>query len=94
MQKPKGSDDGLLRDEISKCYADPERYVELVFPWGRGPLANREIRPWQREYLREWGRQIRERGFDGINPVKPLQFSTVSGHGTGKTAISSWIIMY
>ena len=83
-----------LRDEVAKCYADPLRYVELVFPWGEGVLEGRTVRPWQREYLIEWGNQIKARRFNGVDPVPPIQFSTVSGHGPGKTCLTAWIIKF
>ena len=86
--------DESLQKLVASCYGYPLKYVELVFPWGRGILKNRTIRKWQKEYLIEWGEQIRARGYDGVNSVLPIQFSTVSGHGPGKTALCAWIIKF
>jgi len=80
--------------DLAAFYDDPLGFVMWAFPWGVAgtPLANMSgPRPWQKEYLLEIGRQVRANAFDGRNPVQPLQLSTTSGHGIGKSAITSWI---
>ena len=86
--------DTLLANEVSKCYADPLRYVLMAYPWGEkgGPLENEQGPDEnQRQFLVELGREVRARGFGGTDPVLPLLMSATSGHGTGKTVMGAWI---
>lgn len=91
------SHDTRLAQEISEFYDDPLGFVLFAFPWGekgtdlehfKGP------RRWQWDFLEWWGEEIKARGFDGVDPVDVIQASTVSGHGTGKSALTSWIILF
>jgi hypothetical protein len=83
-----------LADELAKCYADPLRFVLMAYPWNEpgGPLEH-EPGPDdnQKEFLRALGVEVRSRGFDGINPVLPIQMAESSGHGTGKSAMGAWL---
>lgn len=98
-----------LADILAKFYADPMGYVMFAFPWDKDksiqlvelqePWASRynsKYGPdkWACEFLDDWGREIKERGFDGVNAVDPIRFSTASGHGIGKSALTSWIIKF
>lgn len=85
-----------LENLIASMDKDPFRYCNFIFPWGEeGPLELfKGPRDWQAGFLKEWGEEIRARGFDGINPTDPIEFSTSSGHGIGKSALSSWIIKF
>ena len=49
---------------------------------------------WACQYLQEWGEIIQGRNFDGQNAVDPIQMSTASGHGIGKSALVAWIVMF
>lgn len=85
----------MLAEDLAKYYNDPLGYVLWAFPWGKGALKGFDgPRKWQREFLIEWGREIRERGFKGVDPVDPIQMSRASGHGIGKSALSAWIIKF
>lgn len=82
-----------LADELANFYADPLGFVMLAYPWGEpGPLEN-ETGPDdnQKEFLRSLGDEVRERKFDGENPVMPIRMAESSGHGTGKSAMGAWI---
>lgn len=83
-----------LAEEIAQCYADPLRFVLLAYPWGEpGPLAGAKgPDAWQREFLEDVGRKVRERGFDGIHAVKPVRMATASGHGIGKSTLVAWLV--
>ena len=100
---------GDLAEELAFLADKPLDWVMFMYPWDSDPsiqmvklspeYADRfgcEYGPdkWACEYLEEWGREIRERNFDGRTPVAPLQMSTSSGHGIGKTTISAWIIQF
>lgn len=83
-----------LADEVAGFYADPEGFVLWAYPWGEeGPL--RDLKGpdrWQREFLQDWGRQIRERGFNGSDPVRAIRKACSSGHGIGKSTMAAWAV--
>lgn len=85
----------MLAEDLARFYADPLGFVLWAFAWGRGELAQSPgPRKWQREFLEEIGRQVRDRGFDGFEPVEAIRMATASGHGIGKSALSAWIILW
>jgi hypothetical protein len=101
--------DEQIADLMADCYADPLKHVMVSYPWGTDPsiqmvrLAteyqkrfNCEFGPdvWQCEFLDELGAEVRRRGFDGRIPVDPIRFSTVTGHGTGKSTLTGWLIKW
>ncbi len=80
---------------IGAFYDDPLGHVLFSYPWGTGSLRGREgPMAWQVEFLLELGEEVRKRGFDGTDPVEPIQFATSSGHGIGKSALTSWLIRW
>lgn len=86
--------DVLLAQEIASCYADPLRFVYMCYPWRKpGPLERYDgPDKWQAEFLRELGREVAKRGFDGLHAVSPIRMSTASGHGIGKSVLCAWIV--
>ncbi len=86
--------DQELADEVAACYADPLRFVQTMYPWGEpgalAPYTGPDV--WQAAFLRRVGDQVRQRGFDGHTPVKPLRFATSSGHGPGKSTLVAWLV--
>ncbi len=101
--------DEELADAIADFYDDPLGYVmfnwdwandttiqlvELAEPWASryglkyGPDA------WACEFLEDLGREIKKRKFDGRSAVDPIQFSTASGHGIGKSVLVAWLIKF
>lgn len=93
-----GGNDALelqLADECAQFYYDPYGWVLWAFDWGHGELTGFDGPDvWQRELLLEIGELIIDRGFDGVNPVDPIRDATASGHGIGKSAITSWLILW
>lgn len=91
---PTLADDDLV-EFIAKFRYDPHGFVMAVFPWGEeGTDLHDEDGPdeWQRTLLLELGRQVRERR---DNPLLPaIQLAVASGHGVGKTALLSWVIIW
>lgn len=84
----------LLHEEVARYYADPLGFVLAMYPWGEpGPLE-REEGPdtWQRDMLENLGRQVAERGFDGLNAVQPIRYAVSSGHGIGKSVMVAWLV--
>jgi len=92
-QPVSSSPDASLADFVSQFYDDPLGFVIACYPWGEpGPLEH-ETGPDenQREFLTALGTEVQARGFDGVNPVMPIQMAETSGHGTGKSAMGGWI---
>jgi hypothetical protein len=84
----------MLAEDMGRFYADPKGFVQYAFPWGSGELVGRGLEQWQADALDDIGRQVAERGFDGFNPVSPVQVSVVSGHGVGKSTLTAWITLW
>ena len=85
----------MLAEDLAKFYADPIAYVLWCFPWGEGSLRGfNGPRKWQEEFLGELGDLVAQRNFNGVDPVGPIQMSRASGHGIGKSALSSWLIKW
>lgn len=87
--------DVQIAKEISQFYADPYGFVMWAFPWGEGDLEGFDGPDvWQKEVLDEIGESVRARQFDGVTPVKPIREAVSSGHGIGKSALTSWLILW
>lgn len=89
-------DDDLINTMLGFQH-DPLGYVLYAFPWGEEgtELADEPgPRDWQREVLEELGKQLRA----GVNVAaaiqKAIQVAIASGHGIGKSALVSWIILW
>lgn len=85
--------DSELADQVAQCYADPLAFVHLAFPWGLpGELKDvpgpDEI---QTKFLRDLGREVSKRRFNGSDPVAPIRMAASSGHGTGKSTLGAMI---
>jgi hypothetical protein len=74
--------------EMGKLSKDPYRWVLFSFPWGEGDLAEYEgPDDWQTKVLGE----IR----DGLKTVNEAILEAISsGHGVGKSALVSWLILW
>lgn len=98
--------DKRVAAEVKLFYADPLGYVMFAYPWDsyepimQCPLPQKyrdrfkcDYGPdlWACEFLDRWGEEIKDRGFNGRDPVAPIQFTTVSGHGVGKTCLAAFI---
>ncbi len=98
-----------IAEDLKQFYANPLGHVMWSYPWTTessiqvAKLApeyqdrfNSEYGPdvWACEFLDELGQEVLKRGFDGRNPVMPIRFATVSGHGIGKSAVTAWIVKW
>lgn len=84
------ADYDALTDYLLECQHDPELFVKLSFPWGEAdtPLANKKgPEKWQLEILRE----IKE-GTKSVSVA--IREAVASGHGIGKSALVSWLILW
>ncbi len=88
------SPDEQLAEELQKYYADPLGFVMMAYPWGvKGTELENEAGPdeIQKQFLRDIGAEVAARGFNGSDPVMPIQMTETSGHGTGKSVQGAWI---
>lgn len=83
-----------LIEEIAEFELDPLGFVLFSFPWGE-PGSELEKcagpEPWQVELLDEMGQLLR-RGL--ITAAEAIQMARTSGHGIGKSALVSWVILW
>src|SRR2546422_8893604 len=65
-----------------------------MYPWGEpGPLQDYAgPDAWQRNLLRQIGKEVEANGFDGVKPVSPLRHAIASGHGIGKSTMAAWLV--
>lgn len=73
---------------------DPSlQVVELPEPWASRYDSKYGPDAWACEFLDRLGEEVRARGFDPSQPVAvdPVQASTTSGHGIGKSAMTGWL---
>jgi len=78
-----------IAEDLGRLSSDPLSFVRYAFPWGEAgsELEHAEIEAWQERLL------IAIR--DGLlTPGQAIQLATVSGHGVGKSALVSWIILW
>ncbi len=95
----KGSPLDDLFDDLARFSLDPLGFVMWAFPWGE-PFTALEDEPgpedWQLEQLERIGQRLR----DGMDPATalydalPVEEDISSGHGVGKSAIVSWLILW
>lgn len=83
-------------ETLRRFYADPLAFVMWAWRWGMpGPLERfKGPDIWQKEFLLDLGEQIKSRGFDGRNPVKPIKMAVSAGHGVGKGALAAWLTCF
>jgi hypothetical protein len=84
-----------LIDDIAGFALDPYRFVMYAFPWGvKGTaLADKKgPREWQAKILRDIGEKLRDARIKGV--WEAIQEAVASGHGIGKSALISFIILW
>lgn len=75
--------------ELAQFSSDPLGFVLFAFPWGEeGELeAASGPEPWQEELLTELGQGL-------ITLDEAIRLARTSGHGIGKSALVSWLILW
>lgn len=87
--------DAGLADEMAQFYDDPLGFIMFVFPWGEGQLKGFDgPDKWAVEFLQDLAKDIKKRGFNGIDAVDPIMYAVSSGHGIGKSAMVAWLILW
>lgn len=81
-----------LIDAMAGFTHDPLGWVLFSFRWGKGDLADfNGPDDWQRQILAEMGDKLKA---GKMNLHEAIQFAVASGHGIGKSALVSWIILW
>lgn len=80
-----------LIEDIASFQHDPLGYALYAFPWGEGPLKGKALRQWQREFLETMGEKLRA---GELTAQEVIQMAIASGHGIGKSALVSIVIMW
>lgn len=108
-ETPKQQREKQLAADLSLFYDDPLGHVLYSYPWDTDQEIQMVAMPkhwqdvyqceygpdgWAIDFLNEIGEEVKKRGFDGRKAVMPIHFSTVSGHGIGKSVICAWIIKW
>jgi len=85
-----------LGKAVAEYYSDPLGFVLFAFPWGKPGMLEKRPGPvdWQIKELERVGDLVRARKFDGTNPVEPIRIAISSGHGTGKSSIAAWLVLW
>ena len=98
----------MLAEDMAKFASDPLGFVMYAFPWAENPAIQQvplsekmqkkygvEFGPdqWAIDFLNDLKKQVRGRKFVGQS-TKPIQFSTASGHGIGKSTLTAWLILW
>lgn len=75
---------------LASCNKDPLAFVLGAFPWSEPGTTLEKFtgpEPWQKEILEAIAHGL-------LTPNEAIQLATASGHGIGKTACVSWIILW
>ena len=82
-----------LAEDMQRFQHDPLGWVLYSFDWGEGELERYPNGPdqWQRERLSEIGEALRN---GEANHFDAVQMAVASGHGIGKSALVSWLILW
>lgn len=87
--------DQQLALDFGRFYSKPYDFVMYSFSWETGRLENYDGPDvWQELELKDAGKEIEKRAFNGKDAVMPIQMATKSGHGIGKSASVSWWILF
>ena len=99
----------MLATDLAAFYDDPLGFVLYAFPWDSDPTLQLVKLPspwnmvydceygpdeWACELLDSIGQDVRDRQFDGVNAVSPIQYAVSSGHGIGKSAMAAWLTLW
>lgn len=80
-----------LAQDIARFQHDPLGYVLYAFAWEEGELRDyKGPRKWQKDLLTKIGDQLKAGGDAGVI----VQEAIASGHGIGKSALVSWLILW
>jgi hypothetical protein len=78
-----------LIEELAQFSSDPLGFVLFSFPWGEVGELERAVgpEPWQVQLLTDLGEGV-------VDVTEAIRLARTSGHGIGKSACVSWIILW
>lgn len=84
-----------LAEACARFHYDPLGWARWAFDWGYGALEGfDDLDEWQILWLDWYGQQLRKNVFNGRDAVPPVRAVTASGHGIGKSALVSIVILF
>ena len=98
-----------LAKEMGRFYDDPVGFVLFAFPWDTDSKIQQVAMPekyqekygviygpdeWAINFLEKLGNSVTAANDPTSEINYPLQFSTASGHGIGKTTLVAWLILW
>jgi hypothetical protein len=84
-----------LARHMADFVGDPLAFCHFAFRWGHGELKDiAGPDAIQTQFLRDLGREVAKRRFNGTDPVAPIRMAASSGHGTGKSTLGAMIAMW
>lgn len=88
-----------LIDDMASFQHDPHGFVLYAFPWDKEPLKSHKIEDWQERLLKGLGERLRSGSIKDASGVfryvgEAIKEARRSGHGIGKSALVSWIILW
>lgn len=85
-----------LREEIASFQHDPEGFVWFAWPWGKAgtPLANKKPRKWFLRLCRSISAKLKANVDRPPDAWQIVQEAVASGHGIGKSAGMSQLILW
>lgn len=92
MQASKAQVEAELIELVASFTHDPLGFVLFAFEWGKGELKDFDgPDDWQRDILTGMGESLRA---GELTVQEAIQIAVASGHGIGKSALVSWIILW
>lgn len=87
--------DEELAEDMAGFYLDPYGFVLYAFNWGVGDLAGFEgPDEWQTEFLKSIRDRLQELRSNDETANDALFQAVRAGHGVGKSAVTSWLILW
>lgn len=82
-----------LLEELAEFSSDPLGFAVWAFPWGEpgSELEHRDLEDWQVALLDDIGQRLRKAE---ITVAEAIQLARTSGHGIGKSALVSIVILW
>lgn len=95
---PQNAEQELI-DDMARFQHDPYGWVLYSFDWDAPPLKGMKLENWQRQLLENLGKALRKGSVKTAEQVwkyvgQAIRIARRSGHGVGKSAVVSWIILW
>lgn len=102
-------EDEILAEDMARFFDDPLGFVMYAFDWEKNEaLKVVELKkPWSDRYkckhgldeyacrfLEKIGDAVKKNKFDGKTAVDAIRAAITSGHGIGKSTLTSWLILW